>query len=122
MMVIFHLEDDQFLPEIFQVAIQAANPKVEIIHHANSDDALANIKDNWESIKVYVLDIRVPGSMNGIELAEKIREFDPDTPMFISSAYRKPEAKTLHELNAQWMSKPMELVSASRTILPLLYN
>ena len=120
MAVIVHLEDEGPLRDIFKIALTSADPKLEFKQFEGSDEALDYIKDNHDDIAVYVLDIRVPGAVDGIGVAKKIREFGSTRPIIMTSAYLRPDSTLMKTLDCMWMPKPWHLVDTARKILPLV--
>jgi DNA-binding LytR/AlgR family response regulator len=117
--MLLHLEDATPLADIMRIAIKSYDPEVAITHFVNSDDALVFIQQHLYDIAVYVLDVRVPGSMNGVELAKEIRALGFRGPIFINSAYRKPAKKTLKTYNCKWIEKPWHILDAAQLLAPL---
>lgn len=120
MTVIVHLEDEGPLRDIFKIALTSADPNLEFKQFEGSDEALDYIKDNHDNIAAYVLDIRVPGEVDGVGVAKKIREFGSNRPIVMTSAYLKPDASLMKTLDCMWMPKPWHLVDTARKILPLV--
>lgn len=117
---IVQLEDDGPLLEIMQVALQAAAPSVVLKQFIRSDDAMKYIEEHHQDIDLYILDIRVPGRMDGVEVAERIRKLDANTTIAITSAYSGPSRKKLKELNCQWLAKPWHVMDVIDRLLPTL--
>lgn len=119
MTLILHLEDDGPLREVMKIAMTTADPTIEFAQFINSDSALKFIEENKDRISLFLLDIRVPGSTDGMGVAEKIRELGVDRPIVITSAYRKPAKDHLDKLGCQWMQKPWHILDAHTLLLPL---
>jgi DNA-binding NarL/FixJ family response regulator len=119
MTYVVHLEDDETLQEILKVAFQATDPKVNLKQFINGDDVAAHIKPNVESIDLYVLDIRVPGSIDGLGVARKIREYGSDAPIIMTSAYRAPDREIIDSLSLEWMSKPWHIMEISQRLITI---
>lgn len=119
-MCVLHLEDEGPLREILNVALMASNPKLVLQQFISSDDALEYIKSHQETIDIYILDIRVPGKLNGLELAEEIRKLGSIRPIIITSAYRKPEQTELDRLKCTWMEKPWHILDMPKTVFSLV--
>ena len=119
MTYVVHLEDDETLQEILKVAFQATDPKVNLKQFINGDDVVGHIKPNVESIDLFVLDIRVPGSIDGLGVARKIREFGSDAPIIMTSAYRAPDRETIDSLSLEWMSKPWHIMEISQRLITI---
>ncbi|MEO1165766.1 MAG: response regulator [Chloroflexota bacterium] len=118
-MHIVHLEDEGPLREIMQIALTSADPKLTMTQFIDSDNAIEFISENLEDITLFLLDVRVPGALDGMEVAGRIRELGSERPIIITSAYRKPKKAQLETVNAQWMAKPWHIIDAPTTLLPL---
>ncbi|MEL6403531.1 MAG: hypothetical protein AAFV98_12130 [Chloroflexota bacterium] len=119
-MKILYLEDDKMLSEIFQTAVMSYDPEMDIEHFVNGEKALDYIKANLDDIAAIVLDIRVTGALTGLEVAQATRELGYSGPMFISSAYRKPEKSFLEKYGCEWMAKPWQIMDVALRIVPLV--
>lgn len=120
MALILHLEDEESLCEILRFSLSVAEPQPDLMQFMDSDSAIKYIDQHLSGIDLYLLDIRVPGSVDGIGVAEHIRKLGSTKPIIISSAFRKPESHLLERLNCKWMQKPWHVLDTHRTILPLL--
>src|SRR5690606_10624773 len=116
---IVHLEDDGPLRDVLKVALQLRDPDCQVHQFIGSDDAISYIERNIDEIDLYVLDIRVPGKFNGVEVAQRIREMKSDAVIVITSAYRQPERALLEELNCQWFPKPWHIMETSHKIVKM---
>ncbi len=118
-MKILHLEDDGPLREILEVALKATAPTCEIHQFVNSDDALRYATENVQTVDLYILDVRVPGSMNGLQMAEKLRALDCPGVIVITSAYRAPDEAVLRQLGCEWYPKPWHLFEAATKLMTM---
>lgn len=119
-MHILHLEDESPLREILRVALIAAVPDVNLRQFADSDEAMAYVQEHRDEIDLYILDIRVPGSMNGDDFARKLREMDIDSVIALTSAYRAPQRDVLQELDLKWFAKPWHIMELLENLLPMI--
>jgi len=119
-MHIVHLEDESPLREILRVALMAAVPNANLQQFIDSDKAVAYIEAHTQDIDLYILDIRVPGSLDGVEVAHKIRELGAPGVIAITSAYRAPDKKELETLNCEWFAKPWHIMEVLDKLLPLI--
>jgi DNA-binding NtrC family response regulator len=113
------MEDEGPLREIMHIALSSADPKLNIKQFSDSDSAITFIGENIDTITLFLLDVRVPGALDGMEVAQKIRELGSERPIVITSAYRKPKKIQLEELRAKWMAKPWHIIDAPQILLPL---
>ena len=58
----------------------------EVIEAANADEAL-DVFRSGIAIDLLFTDVRMPGSMDGCELAQRVRAEWPSTPVILTSAY-----------------------------------
>lgn len=115
-MRIVYLEDDMILADIFEKAF-SPHLDVEIVHCTRGLQVLEYVKDDIHAADIYVLDIRIRGSIDGKEVAEKLRAKDITAPIIMSSAYEKPSKQWLDTYNCQWIAKPWDLQKVPQIIL-----
>jgi CheY-like chemotaxis protein len=60
-----------------------------VLEAANADVALAVLEICSDDVQVLFTDIDMPGSMNGLDLAENVQQRWPHISLLISSAYHK---------------------------------
>ena len=75
-----------------------------IVQAENGDDALAALSAQPD-IAAMFLDVRIPGSCNGLELAKRARKICPTARVVITSAYDRPDAAQMAELGT-FIAKP----------------
>ncbi|MEO0596401.1 MAG: ATP-binding protein [Chloroflexota bacterium] len=109
MVTILHLEDDLILLDIFKTAIKEQESDINLIQCLRGVQVLEQAQSNDANIDLYILDIRVRGRMNGIEVAQKLRDSGVTTPIILSSAYEKPPKQLLDTLDCLWIPKPWTL-------------
>src|SRR3954464_14010142 len=86
-MHVVHVEDESQFRSILGLAFQAAEPDIRLCQFASGDDALPYIQANAQHIDLFVLDIRLPGSMTGVQVAEHIRALNCPGYIVLTSAY-----------------------------------
>ena len=118
-MHILHLEDDGPLREILKIALEAVDPDCNLKQFISSDEADKYIQSNHPKIDLYILDIRVPGSMNGMQLAEKIRAVDKAGAIVMTSAYGRPNESFLTANRCEWCTKPWHILETPQMLLKL---
>ena len=106
---IVHVEDDKPLKDILKSAFEAANPQVNLKQFLNGDGALPYIQANGHTVDLFILDMRLTGSMNGIQLAQKIRELALPGHIVITSAYLRPSRDLLNSLQCEYYPKPWHI-------------
>jgi len=119
-MKLLHLEDETPLRDVFRTVLDTLDENIELIQFISGDEADDYIEKYVSEIKLYVLDIRVPGSIDGMEVARRIRARGSKRPIIVNSGYRKPDSKQMRELELHWIPKPIHILEASKKIIPLL--
>jgi CheY-like chemotaxis protein len=76
-----------------------------VLEAANADVALAVLEACSYDVRVLFTDIDMPGSMNGLQLAESVYARWPHIALLISSGYQRPRP---HELldHGKFLAKP----------------
>jgi len=106
---IVHLEDEKDLRNVFAEVIAIIDSDVNLKQFSNAEDSLGYISEFGKTVNVFVLDIRVPGPLTGLDLAAKIRELGCDGHIIITSAYQMPPAELLESLRAEYIGKPWDV-------------
>jgi CheY-like chemotaxis protein len=76
-----------------------------VLEAANADVALAVLEACSDEVRVLFTDIDMPGSMNGLVLAESVRRRWPHISLLISSAYRRPHQSQIPR-DGRFLPKP----------------
>lgn len=59
---------------------------------ANAIDAVQTIEANLIQFDMLVTDIKMPGALDGVDLANKMRELQPDVAILVITGYAKSQA------------------------------
>lgn len=110
------VEDDPILRWLMTEAIEHLG--YEVIQCANADKALERLEDG-EELSMVITDVRMPGSLDGIELAQKIWSSTPSLPVILVSGHTVLPAGFLPD-NARFIKKPCTLDELNRSITELL--
>jgi DNA-binding response OmpR family regulator len=106
---IVHLEDEKDLAEGLAFIIQEEAPDVTLSQFANSDEVIVYIDQHWRTIDLYILDVRVPGHLNGLGVAEYIRALGSQAVIVVTSAYDPPRQEIINTLKIHYFRKPWDL-------------
>ena len=117
---IVHLEDERELSEGMAFVILDEAPHAKLTQFVNSDDVIAYADSEWRNITLFILDVRVPGARNGLEVARYLREIGYTGVIVVTSAYEPPSAALLEELNIHYFRKPWEMPETILSILSLV--
>lgn len=80
--MIYILEDDSSVRELEAYALRAAG--FEVCGYSDADSFLKAAQDTPPSLAI--LDVMLPGSVDGLEAMKRLREFSPHTFVIIASA------------------------------------
>jgi CheY-like chemotaxis protein len=68
--------EDEPLIRMF-VAEVLTNAGIEVLEDARADEALTILSENAERVTVVFTDVNMPGSMDGLQLAQRVRDSWP---------------------------------------------
>jgi len=113
------VEDNEDVRELAEIMLGAAG--YAVVSAPSGERALELLKEERD-IDLLFTDVIMPGGMNGLQLAEKVRAQRPDTPILITTGYMD-ELPSQHARSQPLdiLSKPYrqdELLSRVRAILP----
>lgn len=114
---LLYVEDDKVVRENFVQIFESYFSTVLVTD--NGDDALDIYNSN--AIDVAILDISIPG-INGLQLAQKIRETDNKIILFIISAHSEQE-KLLKAINLRifaYLVKPITLQEIDKSLKDMI--
>ncbi len=113
------VEDNEDVRELAETMLGAAGYAVV---SASSGERALELLDGDKKIDLLFTDVIMPGGMNGLQLAERVRERRPDTPILITTGYMEElPSPTGRTQPLDVLSKPYrqeELLSRVRAILP----
>jgi two-component system cell cycle sensor histidine kinase/response regulator CckA len=113
-----------------KVLVVEDNPEIEalVVEHLRlgdfdvseaftSDEALSHL-DGPVTFDVLFIDVRIPGSSDGIEVAHRFRAGNPNIPILISSGYGAQMGGLIAELGppSSFIPKPYSLVEMSEIL------
>jgi CheY-like chemotaxis protein len=116
-MSVVHVEDERPLRDILGIAFRAAEPGINLQQFTSGDEALGYIEANGTDIDLFVLDIRLPGTMNGVQIAQKVRDLHLPGYIVLTSAYQAPDPFLLSSLHSEYYPKPWHLFELTEKLL-----
>lgn len=110
---VLYCEDDADTRDVMRFILEAAG--FEVVCPEDPADCLRVAKE--QRFDVYVLDNLMP-VVPGITLCERIKEFDPDTPVvfFSGAAYQQDKEKALAAGAQAYITKPAAMEEIVRII------
>ena len=76
-----------------------------VLEAANADVALAMLEARSDKVQVLFTDVNMPGSMDGMALAEQVHQRWPHIRLLISSGYAWPHPDEIQD-NGHFVPKP----------------
>ena len=108
-MRILVVEDDPLIREFVVEALREEG--YEVIHAASGEEALAWCRRG--AADVLVTDIRLPGKIDGWQIAERCREHDPQLPVIYATGFSPVAARPVPgSVSLQKPYQPEEVVKA----------
>ena len=108
------VEDDVMVAEVVDSALTGAGFKV--VHARSGDQALAQLRGGLR-VDVVFSDVVMPGSINGIELAQLVAREFPGLPVVLASGYAGSE---IGEPAVTLLAKPYSIQTLIRTLAEAL--
>ncbi len=105
------VEDEVLIRALLAEALRGAG--LCVVEAANADEAWDYLQAGGEAALMFS-DIHMPGSMNGVELAQRVREAFPEVKLVLTSG--NPGPKNISEL-ATFVTKPYRLEAAAQLAL-----
>ncbi len=106
-MLIVHIEDESLLRDILRRGFKHADVPIDLRQFESADDAMPFICDHVPEVDLFILDIRLPGTLNGIQIAQRLREMGcPGSIVLTSAYYSSPDPNWLKTLKVEYLPKP----------------
>jgi DNA-binding LytR/AlgR family response regulator len=93
-----------------KTTLQILDADIRVVQFEDSDNAIDYIRTNHRSIDLLLLDVRVPGSTDGVGVAKKAVELECPGLIAFTSAYASPDSATLRGIEHVWLAKPVDLI------------
>ncbi|UQD76122.1 response regulator [Bradyrhizobium japonicum] len=114
-MRILLVEDDPLIREFVVEALREEG--YHVVHAANGEEALA-----WCGrlvVDLLITDVKLPGSVDGWQIAERCREHDPGLPVIYATGFSPVAPRpVLGSLMLQKLYRPEDIVRAVRRVAP----
>ncbi len=93
----------------------------QVTEAANGDEALALFKEP-DDFDILFTDVKMPGKIDGLELASMIRHLDPDIPILIASGFALNIKRRLGTVSSPviFIEKPYNLEKLVQTVTGLV--
>jgi CheY-like chemotaxis protein len=91
----------------------------QVLEATNADEALKVLEARSDEVQVLFTDVNMPGSMDGIALAERVYERWPRVLLLISSGYARPRPEEIPD-HGHFMPKPYCGATLVRHIMEMM--
>jgi two-component system, response regulator PdtaR len=107
-------EDDIFVRSMIAEFLRDAG--FDVLEAGNADEAIAHFETE-NDIDLLFSDVRMPGSMDGTELAERVKGKWPGTHVVLTSGYSSALLETKAKMHGPVLAKPYRPLTVLATIL-----
>lgn len=107
-------EDDIFVRSMIAEFLRDAG--FDVLEAGNADEAMAHFETE-KDIDLLFSDVRMPGSMDGTELAERVKGKWPGTHVVLTSGYSSALLETQAKTPGPVLAKPYRPLSVLAAIL-----
>ncbi|SNS77492.1 Response regulator receiver domain-containing protein [Belliella buryatensis] len=118
-MNILVVDDDMIIRMVLSKYFKGKNFDVTISE--NGEDAYNQFLDSQDTFDIIITDIMMP-IMNGIELAKKIKEKQPNLPIIAITAGDLDQIKGFEQFFEEIFNKPIELAKLHQVVIQLNPN
>ena len=118
------IEDEEDILNLFNDYLSSKGHQV-VNRYLSADTIMTDIQK--ETPDVYLIDYRLPGNKNGIDMAIEILNKIPSAPILFITAYESlyheiSKSPKFHDKNIQILLKPVKLNQIESSILNLVNN
>jgi CheY-like chemotaxis protein len=112
------LVEDELLVRI-TAADELEEAGFQVLEAANADVALKVLEAHSAEVQVLFTDVNMPGSMDGMELAEQVHVRWPHVLLLIASGYARPHPDEIPD-HGRFIPKPYRAATLVRQISELM--
>jgi CheY-like chemotaxis protein len=111
--------EDEVIVRLFAVEIARA-AGFEAISVATADAAITILEERPD-VRLVFTDVNIPGSMDGIRLAQAVRERWPPVELIVTSGRGEILVEDLPE-RGRFLAKPYDAATLTRTLMEMAKN
>jgi signal transduction histidine kinase/class 3 adenylate cyclase len=109
------VDDEQDVRSMMELFIADAFPHMQVLTAVDAIDALKHFKA--DSFAVVITDVVMPGSMDGLELTERLLTLDKNLVVIMMSGFSMSPASRFYEAGGfRFISKPFNLEHMQQTV------
>lgn len=112
------VEDEQIIREFVCEILQFEG--FDTVEYATADDAWKAFGDGVD-IKLLITDIRMPGSIDGAQLTERVHSQWPKLPIIVMSGHETPETVNIAR-DVAFLPKPWTIGKLTDEVMKAVYQ
>jgi len=113
---IVQIEGNDPMADVLKIALDAAEPELVLAQFITGDDAISYIRDHAADIDLFILDVRLPGYLTGLQLAAFIRAIHCPGFIVFTSGYGTPKREILNALRSEFIPKPWHIPELTQNL------
>jgi DNA-binding NtrC family response regulator len=116
-MHVIHVEDEYTLRAVLEIGFKAVEPALTLRQFRSADEALPYISRNGRGVDLFIVDLSLPGALDGLDLAYKIREMGyPGSVILTSGCDDMPDMDVLRDLRCEYLPKPWQIAQLTQKL------
>lgn len=115
---VIYIEDEEIEASLFQLGLSSRG--INVLHIPDTQPESLALLDTpeYQAASAVFIDMWV-GAMNGIELAESLRNAGDQRPIFLLTAGPNPNPAALRALSVTYLEKPPDFAKVAATVKSL---
>jgi two-component SAPR family response regulator len=113
---VVQIDGDRHSKSLLKSIFRVAEPGIILRQFATADEAFPYIEQRGQMVDLFIIDIPLSGMMNGIQLAQAIRDLKCPGFIVLTSAYTAPSYETLASLQSEFCAKPWHILTVARQL------
>jgi CheY-like chemotaxis protein len=116
-MTVVQIEDSRSLQDVLRTLLHEIDPQIKLRQFRSGDEGLQYASAHGASIDLYFIDMRLPGKIGGVEVAQTIRQLGYPGHIVLTSVDTTPPAPLLARLNCEFATKPLHITETIPRLL-----
>jgi DNA-binding LytR/AlgR family response regulator len=113
---VVQIDSDRHSRSLSKSIFRVAEPSINLRQFVTADEALPYIEQQGHLVDLFLIDIPLSGAMNGVQLAQAIRDLKCPGFIVLTSAYAAPSYEKLVSLHSEFCAKPWHILTLARQL------
>jgi DNA-binding LytR/AlgR family response regulator len=113
---VVQIDSDRHSRSLLKSIFRVAEPGINLRQFVTADEALAYIEHQGQIVDLFIIDIPLSGTMNGMQCAQVIRDLECPGFIVLTSAYAAPGYEMLVSLHSEFCAKPWHILTLARQL------